>query len=92
MFLPGESQGWGNLVGAVSGVAQSQTRLKQLSSSSSKHKIQVFLLYKIIQERSVWLLSVLKEEIKTNEGLLVSIFLLFNASLHLQSEKDLLKL
>ena len=92
VFLPGESQGWGNLVGAVSGVAQSQTRLKQLSSSSSKHKIQVFLLYKIIQERSVWLLSVLKEEIKTNEGLLVPIFLLFNASLHLQSEKDLLKL
>ena len=35
VFLPGESQGWGSLVAAVYGVAQSQTRLKQLSSSSS---------------------------------------------------------
>ena len=35
VFLPGESQGWGSLVGAVSGVAQSRTQLKRLSSSSS---------------------------------------------------------
>ena len=35
VFLPGESQGWGSLVAAVSGVAQSRTRLKRLSSSSS---------------------------------------------------------
>ena len=35
VFLPGESQGWGSLVGCVYGVAQSQTRLKRLSSSSS---------------------------------------------------------
>ena len=28
MFLPGESQGQGSLVAAVSGVAQSRTRLK----------------------------------------------------------------
>ena len=35
VFLPGESQGWGSLVGAVYGVTQSQTRLKRLSSSSS---------------------------------------------------------
>ena len=35
MFLPGESQGRGSLVAAIYGVAQSQTRLKQLSSSSS---------------------------------------------------------
>ena len=34
VFLPGESQGRGCLVDAVSGVAQSQTRLKRLSSSS----------------------------------------------------------
>ena len=33
VFLPGESQGWGSLVAAVSGVAQSRTRLKWLSSS-----------------------------------------------------------
>ena len=34
VFLPGESQGWGSLVAAVYGVAQSQTQLKWLSSSS----------------------------------------------------------
>ena len=32
VFLPGETQGRGSLVAAVYGVAQSQTRLKQLSS------------------------------------------------------------
>ena len=36
VFLPGESQGRGSLVGChLYGVAQSQTRLKRLSSSSS---------------------------------------------------------
>ena len=35
VFLPGESQGWGSLVGCVYGVAQRWTRLKQLSSSSN---------------------------------------------------------
>ena len=35
VFLPGESQGRGSLVGSVHGVAQSRTRLKWLSSSSS---------------------------------------------------------
>ena len=36
-YLPGESQGWWSLVGCrlVCGVAQSRTRLKRLSSSSS---------------------------------------------------------
>ena len=34
MFLPGESQGRGSLVGCVYGVSQSRTRLKRLSSSS----------------------------------------------------------
>ena len=33
VFLPGESQGWGAWWAAVYGVAQSRTRLKQLSSS-----------------------------------------------------------
>ena len=32
VFLPGESQGWGAWWAAVSGVAQSRTRLNQLSS------------------------------------------------------------
>ena len=36
VFLPGESQGWGTWWAAVYQVAQSQTRLKQLSSSSSR--------------------------------------------------------
>ena len=36
VFLSGESQGWGAWWGAVYGVAQSRTRLKRLSSSSSK--------------------------------------------------------
>ena len=34
VFLLGESQGWGSLVGCCLYIAQSQTRLKQLSSSS----------------------------------------------------------
>ena len=37
VFLPGESQGRGSLMPAVYGVAQSRTRLKRLSSSSSLH-------------------------------------------------------
>ena len=36
MFLTGESQGRGAWWAAIYGVAQSQTRLKQLSSSSSR--------------------------------------------------------
>ena len=36
VFLPGESQGRGSLVGAVYGVTHSRTLLKQLSSSSSQ--------------------------------------------------------
>ena len=36
VFLPGESQGRWSLVGCCYGVAQSQTRLKRLSSSSSR--------------------------------------------------------
>ena len=37
LFLPGESQGRGSLVGCRLWVAQSQTRLKWLSSSSSRN-------------------------------------------------------
>ena len=40
VFLPGESQGRGSLVGCHPWVTQSQTRLKQFSSSSSKCTIQ----------------------------------------------------
>ena len=38
VFLPGESQGWGSLVGCRLWVAQSQTQLKWLSSSSHSSK------------------------------------------------------
>ena len=44
VFLPGESQGRGSLVGCVYGVAQSRTRLKWLSSSrtQSTHSLRGF--------------------------------------------------
>ena len=41
VFLPGESQGWGAWWSSVYGVAQSQTCLKRLSSSSSSRHIDV---------------------------------------------------
>ena len=41
VFLPGESQGQGAWWAAVSGVAQSRTRLKRLSSSSSSSSIEL---------------------------------------------------
>ena len=44
VFLPGESQGRGSLVAAIYGVAQSRTRLKQLSSSSSHALLQGIFL------------------------------------------------
>ena len=43
VFLPGESQGQGASWAAVYGVAQSRTRLKWLSSSSSSHSTFNFL-------------------------------------------------
>ena len=42
VFLPGESQGWGSLVGCHLWVAQTRTRLKRLSSSSSSSKLLSF--------------------------------------------------
>jgi len=41
VLLPGESRGQGSLVGAVYGVAQSPTRLKRLSSSSSSSTLSL---------------------------------------------------
>ena len=40
VFLPGESQGRGSIVGCYLGVTQSQTQLKWLSSSSSNRGIK----------------------------------------------------
>ena len=45
VFLPGESQGWGSLVGCVYGVTQSRTRLKWLSSSSRVPRLNVIWGY-----------------------------------------------
>ena len=42
VFLPGESQGRGAWWSAVYGVAQSRTRLKRLSSSSSNFHLEFF--------------------------------------------------
>ena len=44
VFLPGESQGRGAWWAAVYGVAQSRTRLKWLSSSSSSSSVCMFIL------------------------------------------------
>ena len=43
VFLPGESQGRGSLMGCCRGVAQSRTRLKRLSSSSSSSSSSAYL-------------------------------------------------
>ena len=48
VFLPGESQGWGSLMAAVYGGAQSWTRLKRLSSSISSDYYKP-LLFKYIE-------------------------------------------
>ena len=34
VFLPGESQGWGSLVAAIYGVAQSRTRMNDLAAAA----------------------------------------------------------
>ena len=43
VFLPGESQGRGSLVGCLYGVTQSRTRLKRLSSSQEGFTLAVSL-------------------------------------------------
>ena len=43
VFLPGESQGRGAWWAAIYGVAQSRTRLKQLSSSSSRYLLTSYV-------------------------------------------------
>ena len=47
VFLPGESQGQGSLVGCVCGVTQSRTQLKWLSSSSSSSIYQLYFNKKL---------------------------------------------
>ena len=60
VFLPGKSQGQGSLWAAISGVAQSWTRLKQLSSSRSSFLLcllygEFFFFFFIIN--GCWILS-----------------------------------
>ena len=58
VFLPGESQGWGAWWAAVYGVAQSRTRLKQLSSSSSMHiERNTFIIGFYRRDDGIWLLD-----------------------------------
>ena len=45
VFLPGESQGGGAWWATVCGVAQSRTRLKRLSSSSSRNLDSMFVFF-----------------------------------------------
>ena len=54
VFLPGESQGQGSLVGCVYGVAQSRTQLKRLSSSSSSVNMKQCMVFSWPSIR-VWL-------------------------------------
>ena len=56
VFLPGESQGWEAWWAAVYGVAQSRTRLKRLSSSSSSSmdlRFQVPMQHCSLQHRTL---------------------------------------
>ena len=56
VFLPGESQGRGAWWAAVSGVEQSWTRLKQLSSSSSSEFDDgIFPTVLLLKDSSVWI-------------------------------------
>ena len=48
VFLPGESQGWEAWWAAIYGVAQSRTRLKRLSSSSSS-SYEIFAHFYILK-------------------------------------------
>ena len=57
VFLPGESQGRGSLVAAVYGVAQSRTRLKRLSSSSSSSSLVIAFLPRSKHLLMSWLQS-----------------------------------
>ena len=47
VFLHGDSQGWGRLVGCCCGVTQSRTRLKQLSSSMANINLHNWSLFNV---------------------------------------------
>ena len=62
VFLPGESQGQGSLVGCHLGVAQSRTRLKRLSSSSSSSKLLPWWLRRLPAVRETQVRSLGQED------------------------------
>ena len=68
-LLPGESQGQQSLVAAIYGVAQSQTRLKRLSSSSSSGRDGIPVeLFQILKDDAVKVLhSVCQQIWKTQQ-------------------------
>ena len=74
VFLPGDSQGWAAWWAAVYGVSQSQTWLKQLSSSSSS---MVKLFLKMVPRN--W------QDISTILGIFLIVFVVSQASLILHS-------
>ena len=54
VLLPGESQGWGAWWAAICGVAQSQTRLKWLSSSSSSSSRHFHPVGRAVRVLAAW--------------------------------------
>ena len=66
VFLPGESQGWGSLVGCCLWVAQSWTQLKRLSSSSRNNPYQILAGSKGLEERQKTHCLLIKHLFSTN--------------------------
>ena len=67
VFLPGESQGWGSLVGCCLWVTQSWTQLKRLSSSSSRNNpYQILAGSKGLEERQKTHCLLIKHLFSTN--------------------------
>ena len=62
VFLPGESQGGGAWWAAVSGVTQSRTQLKQLSSSSRSSVLWIYVFSLKLHEAKIMPAKVLSAE------------------------------
>lgn len=70
-FLPREHYGQRSLLGTVSRVAKSRTRLKQLSASMINYVVQVFCIHDFL---SAFSNSYRKKYVKKNAKLTVSLF------------------
>ena len=95
VFLPGESQGWGAWWAAVYGVAQSQTWLTQLSSSSSSlissASVRSVPFLSFIEPIFAWNIS-LVSLIFLKRSLVFPILLFSSISLHWSQRKAFLSL